>query len=90
MRENDFNEKENEQNYIEVDYDDYTKYDNVNLNEGRNDSIASIAIPILILVLAPGFVMLQTSFKMDLAGAILSSMVFLFLSFICFNFSFVL
>ena len=81
MRKNDYHEEENEQNYIEVDSDDYLKYDNANLNEGRNDTIASIAIPILILVLAPSFVMLQTSFKMDLAGAILSSMVFLFLSF---------
>jgi len=65
----------------EIEYDDLPEYDYVDLDEGYDDSIAAIAIPLVILIMAPGFVLLQSSFQVDLAGAILMSVLFLLISF---------
>ena len=76
--ENDYNHDD----YFEETEYDLPEYDNIAMDEGCDDSIAAIAIPLVILVLAPSFVLLQSSFKVDLVGAILMSSFFFLFSFI--------
>ncbi len=64
----------------EIEYDNLPEYDYIDMDEGCDDSIAAIAISLVILIMAPGFVLLQSSFQVDLAGAILMSVLFLFIS----------
>lgn len=64
----------------EIEYDNLPEYDYIDMDDGCDDSIAAIAISLVILIMAPGFVLLQSSFQVDLAGAILMSVLFLFIS----------